>query len=70
MNLEPDGRETVVIDPGAVTNNGLGHDAWHKEEFRVKRGQMGSAPSTMVAFTSGQEYYSAEFRVVPRSPRG
>ena len=33
MKLEPRRRETVVIDPRAVTNNGVGDDAWSAEEF-------------------------------------
>ncbi len=36
MQLEPERRETVVIDPSAVANNGLGDDAWCKEEFELQ----------------------------------
>jgi hypothetical protein len=33
MKLEPVHHETVVIDPRAVAGNGVGDDAWCKEEF-------------------------------------
>src|SRR5579864_3441198 len=33
MKLEPHRRESVVIDPRAVADNGVGDDAWCKEEF-------------------------------------
>ena len=33
MKLEPHRRESVVIDPRAVDNNGVGDDAWCEEEF-------------------------------------
>jgi len=33
MKLEPSRRETVVIDPRAVTSIGVGDDAWCEEEF-------------------------------------
>jgi hypothetical protein len=33
MKLEPHHLESVVIDPRAVANNGVGDDAWSEEEF-------------------------------------
>jgi len=33
MKLEPFHRESVVIDPRAVADNGVGDDAWCEEEF-------------------------------------
>jgi hypothetical protein len=33
MSLEPRDRERVVIDPRSVADNGVGEDAWSKEEF-------------------------------------
>jgi hypothetical protein len=33
MKLEPTRRESVVIDPRAAADNGVGDDAWSKEEF-------------------------------------
>lgn len=33
MKLEPFHRESVVIDPRAVADNGVGDDAWSEEEF-------------------------------------
>jgi hypothetical protein len=33
MKLEPFNHETVVIDPRAVADNGVGDDAWCKDEF-------------------------------------
>jgi hypothetical protein len=33
MKLEPVDRESVVIDPRAVADNGVGDDAWSEEEF-------------------------------------
>jgi hypothetical protein len=33
MKLEPVHLESVVIDPRAVANNGVGDDAWSEEEF-------------------------------------
>jgi hypothetical protein len=34
MQLQPWRPETVVIDPNAVANNGVGADAWHTGQFR------------------------------------
>jgi archaellum component FlaD/FlaE len=33
MKLEPTRSESVVIDPRAAADNGVGDDAWSKEEF-------------------------------------
>ncbi len=34
MQLQPRRPETVVIDPNAVDNTGVGADAWHTGQFR------------------------------------
>ena len=38
MELEPRNRESVVIDPRAVADNGVGDDAWSEEEFEQEEG--------------------------------
>ncbi len=38
MELEPRHLESVVIDPGAVADNGVGDDAWSEEEFEQEEG--------------------------------
>src|SRR2546423_15002706 len=39
MELEPRNRESVVIDPRAVADNGVGDDAWSEEEFEEQEGE-------------------------------
>jgi hypothetical protein len=34
MQLQPRRMETVVIDPNAVDNTGVGADSWHYSQFR------------------------------------
>ena len=34
MKLQPLRPETVVIDPNAVNNTGVGADSWHERQFR------------------------------------
>jgi len=51
MQLQPRREETVVIDPNAVANNGVGADAWSPRQFKSKRPQPAAAPA-QVAKTS------------------
>jgi len=39
MKLEPCHLESVVIDPRAVADNGVGDDAWSEEEFEEQEGE-------------------------------
>src|SRR5258707_13406701 len=43
MKLEPRDRESVVIDPEAVAENGVGDDAWSEEEFEEQEEGDGDA---------------------------